>query len=313
MPTLQQLRYLAALADTLHFRRAAEMTNVTQPTLSAQLKEMERRLGAQLVERTRARVLLTPVGREIAARANRILREVEDIHVIARQASPLSGTIRVGVVQSLGSYLLPLIVPDLHESHPDLRLYMREALPEALVNQLEQGTLDVLFYPLPLDLQDLETVPLFSEPLRVVVPRDHRLAALDTIPPDALAGEIILTLEPGHRLYDQVRILAETYNAKLSHDFEGTSLDTLRQMVAMGMGISFLPALYVRSEVTREQLVVDRPVAGPEPARLIGMAWRRSTARADEYRDLSEIVAGILAARAPEVTMRDAGARLQAR
>ncbi len=312
MPTLQQLRYLNALAETLHFRRAAEMTNVTQPTLSAQLKEMERRLGAQLVERSRTRVLLTPVGREIAARASRILREVEDIQVIARQASPLSGTIRVGIVQSLGSYLLPLIVPDLHESHPDLRLYMREALPETLIGQLENGALDILFYPLPLDLQDVETVPLFSEPLRVVVPRDHRLAALEAIPPDALAGETILTLEPGHRLYDQVRVLAETYHARLSHDFEGTSLDTLRQMVAMGMGISFLPALYVRSEVTREPLVVDRPVAVSEPARLIGMAWRRSTARADEYRDLSEIVAGILAARAPEVKMRDAGARLQA-
>ncbi len=154
-------------------------------------------------------------------------------------------------------------------------------------------------------------MPLFSEPLRVVLSRDHRLADHDAIPPDALAGETILTLEKGHRLYDQVRVLADTYDAKLSHDFEGTSLDTLRQMVAMGMGITFLPALYVRSEVTREPLVVHRPVAGHEPARLVGMAWRRSTARADEYRDLSEIIAGILAVRAPEVSMRDAGARVQ--
>ena len=312
MPTLQQMRYLTAIADTLHFRRAAEAVNVTQPTLSAQLKEMERRLGVQLVERSRAKVILTPIGAEIAERARRVLRDVEDIRDLARRTRPLASTIRTGVVHSLGSYLLPLIVPELHESHPDLRLYVREGLPDALLSQLQTGTVDLLFYPLPVDRQDLVSVPLFSEPLRVVMARDHRLAHLPAIPPGELRGETILTLEPGHRLYDQVRDLSETFKANLSHDYEGTSLDTLRQMVAMGLGISLLPALYIRSEVARENIVVDRPIRGPEPARLIGMVWRRGTARHAEFDALARIVADILSRTAPEIDMRHGRAKVRA-
>lgn len=304
MPSLQQLRYLVAVADTLHFRRAAESVNVTQPTLSAQLRELELRLGVQLVERTRARVVMTPVGTEIAGRARRVLREVADMREIARGAQqPLSGTIRVGVVQSLGSYLLPHLIPDLHEGFPDLRLYVREGLADVLIQRLEEGTIDFLFYPLPLNRSELVTVPLFLEPLLVVLPHEHRLATAHEIRRDDLRGETILTLEPGHRLYEQVRALAEDYEAVVSHDYEGTSLDTLRQMVAMGLGLSLLPALYVRSEVARESLVVARPVAGEQPSRTIGMIWRRGSARDAEFRDLSQIVAGILTGRVPEVTV----------
>lgn len=307
MPTLQQMRYLVSVADTLHFRRAAEAVNVTQPTLSAQLKEMELRLGAQLVERSRSRVMLTPVGREIVDRARRVLRDVQEIRDLARISQrPLGDTIKLGVVQSLGPYLLPVIVPDLHESHPDLRFYVREALADTLLDQLESGALDLLFFPLPLDRGDLVTEPVFHEPLRVVVSQEHPLAQKDTINPADLCGETLLTLEPGHRLYDQVRHLSEMYQAELSHDFEGTSLDTLRQMVAMGMGITLLPALYIRSEVARERLVVDRPVGGTPPSRLIGMVWRKGAARDEEFRDLAQIIAGILSARAPEVTVVNA-------
>ncbi|MEL6799886.1 MAG: LysR substrate-binding domain-containing protein [Pseudomonadota bacterium] len=304
MPTLQQMRYFVAIADTLHFRRAAAAVNVTQPTLSAQLKELELRLGVQLVERSRSRVMLTPVGREIVDRARRVLRDVEEIRNTARLSQrPLGDTIKLGVVQSLGSYLLPVIVPDLHESHPDLRFYVREALADTLLDQLDTGGLDLLFFPLPLDRADLVTEPVFHEPLRVVVSQEHPLAQKDIIDPADLRGETLLTLEPGHRLYDQVRQLSEQYQADLSHDFEGTSLDTLRQMVAMGMGISLLPALYIRSEVARERLVVDRPVGGTPPSRLIGMVWRKGAARDEEFRDLAQIIAGILSARAPEVTV----------
>ena len=310
MPTLQQMRYLTAVADTLHFRRAAEAVNVTQPTLSAQLKEMERRLGVQLVERSRAKVILTPIGRDIANRARKVLREVEEIRDLARRTRPLASTVRTGVVQSLGSYLLPLIVPDLHESHPDLRLYVREALPEDLLDRLEEGSLDLLFYPLPVDRQDLVSIPLFSEPLRVVMPKEHRLAEMAAVPPGSLRGETILTLEPGHKLFDQVKSLAETFEADLSHDFEGTSLDMLRQMVAMGLGLSFLPALYIRSEVARENMLVNRPLTGTEPARLIGVVWRKGSARQEEFEALAGIVAEILAKTAPEVDIRHAGRRI---
>jgi LysR family transcriptional regulator, hydrogen peroxide-inducible genes activator len=211
----------------------------------------------------------------------------------------------VGVVQSLGSYLLPHLIPDLHDGFPDLRLYVREGLADTLIQRLEDGAIDFLFYPLPVARADLVTVPLFREPLLVVLPREHRLARAPEIRRTDLKGETILTLEPGHRLYEQVRALAEDYEAVLSHDFEGTSLDTLRQMVAMGLGITLLPALYVRSEVARENLVLARPMSGEQPAREIGMVWRRGSARDAEFRDLAQIVAGILTGRVPEVTVLD--------
>jgi len=306
MPSLQQLRYLAAVADTLHFRRAAELCNVTQPTLSAQLKELELRLGVTLVERNRSRVLLTPVGADIARRARRVLRDVEDIRDTARIGqAPLTGTLRAGVVQSLGSYLFPLIAPDLHDRYPQLRLYLREGLADDLIHQLETGQLDVLFYPMPLERSDIVTEPLFDEPLHVVMPRDHRLARQPVIARHDLRGETLLALEPGHRLYEQMRALAEEFQADLSHDYEGTSLDTLRQMVAMGMGVSLLPALYVRSEVAREQLVVARPLRDPAPKRTIAMAWRKSTARGADFRAMADLSRRVLAENAPEIAVLD--------
>lgn len=304
MPTLQQYRYLVALADTLHFRRAAEACHVTQPTLSAQLKELEAQLGVELVERTRTRVILTDLGRDIATRARDVLRDVEEIAALARSGqAPLERTIRCGIVQSLGAYLLPLIVPELHKLRPKLALYMREGLPDMLVRQLETGALDLLFFPLPLPGSEFESLPLFSEPIHVVTPHDHRLAAETAIEPYMLAGETILSLEPGHKLYEQVRDLAADYGAVLSHDYEGTSLDTLRQMVAMGMGISLMPALYVKSEVAHQDIVVARHFRTAPPARLIGMIWRRRTAREGEYRMLADLIRQILDRNAPEIVV----------
>jgi LysR family transcriptional regulator, hydrogen peroxide-inducible genes activator len=300
------MRYLAALAETLHFRRAAELAHVTQPTLSAQLRELELRLGVQLVERARGRVLLTPVGEEIAARARAVLRDVEEIRALARFAQkPLHGTMKVGVVQTLGSYLLPLIVPDLHRSHPELGFYVREGLPEALLRQLEQGGLELLFCALPLNRGDLVAEPLFSEPLLLVAPEEHPLARLAVVDGRALRGQTILTLEPGHRMHGQIGDFCRAVGARLSPDYEGTSLDTLRQMVAMGMGLSLLPALYVRSEVARERLVVARPLSDPAPARTIGMVWRRGTARSGEFADLAGIIRRILRERAPEIEVQE--------
>ena len=302
MPSLQQLRYLVALADTHHFRRAAETCHVTQPTLSAQLKELESKLGAQLVERSRSRVIVTPLGREVVARARRALQEVQEIHALAtRSKSHLTSIIRVGVVQSLGSYLLPLIVPGLHESHPDLKLYMREGLPDFLLQSLTDGQLDVLFFPMPVARADFDSLPIFREPIEVVLPHDHPYAAETAIAPDMLRGETILSLEPGHKLYEQVRRICDQYGADLSRDYEGTSLDTLRQMVAMGMGLSLMPALYVKSEVAHQDIVVARRFRGTPPSRTIGMVWRKGTARADEFRELSDQVCAILKDRAKEV------------
>jgi len=306
MPTLQQLRYLALLDETLHFRRAAERAHVTQPTLSAQLSALEAKLGLQLVERTRARVVMTPEGHQIAARARAVLREVDEITELARRGQqPLGGTIRVGVVQSLGSYFLPLVIPDLHASHPDLKLYVREGMATDLTTRLDEGALDLLFFPLPIRGDELESARLFREPLMAVAATDHPLSTLSRVPPDRLSGETILSLEPGHKLHDQVRKICEDTGAEISLDYGATSLDTIRQMVGMGLGISLLPALYVRSEVQPNRLVTARPLSGPQPFRTIGMVWRKRAARAAEYSELAQILRRILRDTAPEVTVVD--------
>ena len=302
MPTIKQLQYLVAIADHRHFRRAAEVCNVTQPTLSAQLKELELRLGATLVERSRSSVVLTSTGREIVARGRRVLAEVEEIRALARLANqPMAGTLRLGVVQSLGSYLMPLIIPDIHAREPGLRLYIREGLPKQLLDQLEDGAIDFLFFPLPVERRSLAALPLFEEPLLVVAPINHELASSRSVSGTQLRGENLLTLEPGHRLYEQVRILADEYEARLSHDYEGTSLDTLRQMVAMEIGISLMPALYVRSEVARETLVTAMPFDDEAPARTVGLIWRKGAAREETFRILARHVRTILSRDVPEV------------
>lgn len=278
------------------------MTNVTQPTLSGQLRELEAKLGVQLVERSRSGVVLTPTGEAIAARARSVLRDVQDIVEIAKHGQNLFGsTIRLGVIQSLGPYLLPHILPELHQTYPRLRLYVREGMAEALLRNLDEGRLDLLLFPLPIKSANLQSVRLFREPLWVVAPTDHRIAALEAVSRADLEGETVLTLERGHRLHDQVEDLCEEYGARLSLDYEGTSLDTIRQMVGMGMGISFLPALYVTAEAMGDNQIVARQMLPRPPFRMIGMLWRRHSARKDELLVLAELIRNILKTRAPEV------------
>ncbi len=304
MPTLKQLRYLVAVADTLHFRRAAELSHISQPTLSGQLRELEERLGVQLVERSRAKVLLTPMGKEVVTRARSILRDVQDLIDLTKQGQTvLGGTLRLGVLSSLGPYLLPHILPELHQTYPELKLYVREGLPNNLLNDLEEGGLDFLIFPLPVKGADLQIAKLFREPLLITAARDHPLAQREWAERSDLKGEVVLALERGHRLHDQVRELCETYGANLAFDYEGTSLDTLRQMAAMGVGITFLPALYVRSEIPREDDVIARPLRTRAPSRTLGMVWRRYTARAEEFVALAGLMREIIKSRLPEVTI----------
>ncbi len=304
MPTLKQLRYLATIADTLHFRRAAERSHISQPTLSGQLRVLEQRLGVQLVERSRARVVLTPLGKEIAARAKTILRDVQDLVDLAKQGQGmLGGTLRLGVLPTLGPYLLPHVLPELHRSRPQLKLYVREGMPKALLDDLEEGSLDLLMFALPVAGAELSVVSLFREPLLIAAASDHPLAGREAIERSDLKGETVLALEHGHRLHDQVRALCDLYGARLALDYEGTSLDTLRQMVAMGMGLSFLPALYVRSEIPKDEAVVARPMRAGSPHRTIGMIWRRHSAHAEEFAALAELIRGIARQRLPEVAV----------
>lgn len=297
MPSVQQLRYLVAVADTLSFSRAAEGCHVTQPTLSMQVKELESRLGVQLVERTRSRVLLTPVGTEIARRARNILAEIGDIREAARNdgACGLQGRLNLGVVQTVGAYVLSLAMPDLRQEFPHLRILVREDRPGNLIEKLSDGTHDALLLPDAPAHRDFATVRLIREPLHLVLPSEHRLARFERIDPADLAGETILSMESGHRLHDQIMRLCHDTGAHHANDYAGTTLDTLRQMVAAGMGISLLPALYVRSDVLREKLVVARPLSSGAPMRDITMAWRSSSPRSAFHQSLAENIRRCLA------------------
>lgn len=215
----------------------------------------------------------------------------------------MSGTIRLGVLQTLGPYLLPHLLPDLHRTYPSLKLYVREGMPQALVRGIDDGSLDLLLFPLPLQGGDLTTVSLFRESLWIVSPNTHPLAAKKRVVGADLKGEDILTLEPGYRLHDQVRDLCEEYGAILALDYEGTSLDTLRQMVGMGMGHSFLPALYVRAEALADEQIVARTLQPRGPSRTIGMVWRRRSSRQEEFTALAGLVRDILRRDVPEVTV----------
>lgn len=301
--TVKHLRFLVALAEKLHFRRAAESVHVTQPTMSGQIRELEERLGTQLVERSRSQVTLTPVGKKVVAKARLVLRELESIVDLARADQSLfDGVVRVGVVPTLGPYLLPHILPGLHQQYPRLKLYVREGMPQALRRDLEEGKLDLIFYPLPIFGADIESVPLFREPLWIAVPIDHNLALKNVVGREDLKGEVVLALEHGHRLHEQVHALCEEYEADVSIDFEGTSLDTLRQMVEMGFGIAFLPSLYVTSEIREGAQIAVRKLNCNPPSRLIGMVWRKQSSRQEQYDYLANMVRDILKEDTPEVT-----------
>lgn len=305
-PSIRQLEYLVAVSETRHFRKAAERVGVSQPTLSSQIQALESTLGAKLVERSRTHVIMTPVGSEIAVRARAVLRDVQSIMELARHGQKLlAGAVRLGTLQSIGPYLLPYILPELHEAYPNLRLYVREAVPRALLTGLEEGTYDLLIFPLPVSAEDLIEARLFREPLWVVTSAGHRLARKETVVHSDLHGETVLALEEGHRLHDQVRDLCEEFGANLSVDYEGTSLDTLRQMVAMEMGLSFLPALYVRSEVAQDRQVAARRLRTRAPSRTIGMVWRRRARRDEEFKAMAALIRQVLKARLPEVIVLD--------
>lgn len=293
MITLRHLQCFAAVADTLHFRRAAERINISQPALSAQIAQMEDLLGVLLLERTRRHVLLTPVGREIAERANAILRSVTDLEELAQGTrTPLSGMLKLGVLRTLGPYLLPHFLPEMRRRHPDLKLYLREEPEDRLLSELAAGQLDLaLMAAVPQDAPHLTVMPLFHEPLWAVLPQGHPLAAKSRLAPPDLAGEALILLEFGDGLREPALALCHEAGCREHPDFRATSLDSLRQMVATGLGATCLPALYVDAEALADEQILVRPFAPPAPARTIHLVWRRTSARAPEFRLFADLVA----------------------
>lgn len=246
-----------------------------------QLCEMEDRLGTRLVERSRARVIVTPVGQEIARRGREILAGVEDIREIARREDPsaLPARLHLGVEQTIGAYVLSVAMPEIRRGFPHMRLFVREDRGDALLCQLAEGMHDAILLPDEPAAPGLVSRRLLSEPLHIVLPADHPLARTDRIVPADLAGETILTMESAPHLRERIMRFCKENGAFHARDYEGTTLDTLRQMVAAGMGISLLPALYIRSEVMREQLVTARPPEGGTLRRPVSLVWRRETPR----------------------------------
>lgn len=292
MTTLRQLQCLTTVADTLHFRRAAERLNLSQPAVSAQVAQLEEQLGVLLLERTRRRVLLTPMGRAVSDRARAILRDVADLEEMARQSAvPLSGTLRVGVLRTLGPYLLPHMLGAMRARYPDLKLYLREEPRSQLLAELAHGDLDlVLVHDGPTEDDHVTVVPLFREPLWAVLPLGHPLAAKPVLTPADLAGERLILLELGDGLRDPGLELCKAGGATEHPDFRATSLDSLRQMVATGLGATLLPALYVEAEALADREIAVRPLAAPAPSRAIDLAWRRTTSRVDEFRLFAKLI-----------------------
>jgi LysR family hydrogen peroxide-inducible transcriptional activator len=292
MSTLRQFRYLVALADSGNFRRAADAVHISQPTLSQQLRALEASLGVTLVERNASPVQLTPIGREVVARARRLLLDVKDVEDLARRSkAAMGGTIRFGVTPTLGPYLMPGIVASLHRRFPDMRLYIREGIPDEHARELARGELDMTLSPLPVTGSNLHIEPLFREPLHIVSPPEHPLASAALIRRQDLAGISFLSLDRRHHAHREAREICEDVGAELLEDYEGTSLDSLRQMCGSGLGFAILPELYLRSEVGGEDMVARLSVADWSASRSIAAVWREGAAYADSYRTIAETIA----------------------
>ena len=286
--SLRQLRYFAAVAEYGSFRQAAFKLDITQPTLSNQISVLEELLGLQLFERSRSGTSTTVEGRELLISARRVIEEAQGF---STQAGSLSGggvgTYRLGVTPTLGPYLLPHILSPIHSRYKDLKLYVREEAPSDLESGLINSQFDFILSTLPIMSKELVVMPLFREPLKLAITKDHRLASKVRINRMDLFGEQVLTISEHHLFHRQISELCEKVGASVRRDYEGTSLDTLRQMVVMGMGMAFLPALYVRSEIRQESELRIADVAGVNVVRNHALVWRNTSPARNFYRQLA--------------------------
>ncbi len=288
---LRDLRYLVALADTLHFGKAAQRCFVSQPTLSAQIKKLEDYLGVQLIERQPRRVSLTQTGERVVARARRALQETDEIIALARHDSdPLQGRLKIALIPTVGPYLLPLVAKKLRRELPRLQLLLYEYQTEPLLEKLRSGEIDLGILALPVEGDGLVSYELYDEPFVLALPSGHPLAKKDHLRISDLDGETLLLLEDGHCLRDQALEVCSNVAVHEDQDFRATSLETLRQMVAAGLGITLLPELAVKAPFGAGTGVVAKNLVRPVPKRVVGAIWRKSTTRQQAV----EAVAGII-------------------
>ena len=298
MITLRQLRYLAALARTRHFGRAAEDCAVTQPALSMQVRELERDLGVELVERRPGDIALTDIGLEVAQRAERILAAARDIVDFARHRELLSGHLRLGIIPTLAPYLLPPMLPRLQKQHPQLQLEVRETQTNTLLNELSGGELDCVILALPVDASDVETAALFTDPFLLAVPATDKLRGRVDVA-DVDQRRLIL-LEEGHCLRDQALAFCAAPKSAASNreqraSLGATSLATVMQMVASGYGVTLVPQVAAETEVRDDRVRLLR-FSEPQPGRSIGLAWRPTSPRKKDFIALGKIVTAAIKA-----------------
>jgi LysR family transcriptional regulator, hydrogen peroxide-inducible genes activator len=290
-PSLQQLRFLCALAERRHFGRAAESCAVTQSTLSGGIKELEARLGVTLIERSHRQVILTPLGKEIATRAQRLLVDAEELVGLARNAhEPLSGPLRFGIIPTVGPYVLPSLLPHLGTALPKLKLYVREATTDALLGKLAAGELDVLLVAIPFALGDVETMEIAEDPIVVAMPRNHPLGYHQVVHRQDLAREQLLLIEDGHCFRSHSLQACRMADTVRNEVFQATSLRTLVQMVAAELGITLVPQIAVDSELASTSNVVVRPLSPDKPFRTLVLAWRSTSSRGAEFRVFGNLI-----------------------
>ena len=291
--TLQELRYLVALADKGHFVRAAEACHVGQSTLSTQLMKLEADLGVTLFERNKHLLRATAVGELIIERARRALDVVSEIRGLAiRDHEPMEGPLRLGVIPTIGPYLIPHVLTAIRSGFPKLQLFLREDLTSNLLERLRQGTLDALLLALPVRGEDIQTMGLFREAFVVALPKEHSLVCRKHLVEADLTGENVLLLEEGHCMRDQALTICGAAASSEREELKATSIETLRQMVAAGVGCTLLPRLASMPGVgsINNGMVQIRPFSPPEPTRTIGLAWRTSYRRDETIRALADVI-----------------------
>lgn len=308
LPTLRQLRFLVAVVERRHFGAAAEDCLVSQSALSAAIQELEDHLGVKLLERTKRVVIPTAIGLDIAQRARELLRRAEELVEAAREASdPHSGSLQLGVIPTIGPFLVPRIMPVLGEVFPRLRIYLREEQSAPILARLENGQADAAIIALPYPCEGLETMELARDRFFVVVPPDHRLASRDKILPEDLEAEDLLLLEDGHCLRDHALAACSLEGARRNSGFQGTSLLTLVQMAANGLGVTLVPQMAIEAGVLRGLNLVARPLEDDSPPRVIALAWRLTSSRKAMFRELGAALRQVLQQGNGEA--RSAGAR----
>ncbi|WP_081987827.1 LysR family transcriptional regulator [Sphingomonas sp. 37zxx] len=281
---IRQLEYLVTIADTGSFAKAAATLNVSQPTLSQQIRTLEAYFGVPLLERSSNGAWPTPPGREIVERARTILRDMGELaHVARRAGSRISGTIRLGTTPTLGPYLLSPVIAELHQVLPELRIHVREGIPNHLASDLSKGQIDLYLGPLPIQDTLFHIEPLFRESLHLVVAKDHPLARQDRVTASQLVDLAVLSIDERHHYHRQVSRIVEKFGMRLAADYEGTSLDSLHQMAASGLGAAILPSLYLASDVGGLSGLAIVKVAGWDAYRSIALAWRRSTTLSEQF------------------------------